>query len=251
MSQNGQSTVVRTIAKAGEPDRYLAALLAQPLQRDSLIALAAFGSEIAHIPVAAHDPMLQAIRYQWWRDALQAAQDQNTLSGNPVADAVARALRHHRLPIKSFEDIIDAWDCDQGESDPNIEGRFANAEIVTSTTLFHLAAAICGAKPTTTLRILADDAGKAYAIARSLMNQGQTASHTSSYTTCQAHLNTARHAIGTLPRNQRLAVLPLALVEPYLHLAGSNSRTRGPIIGDISPLSRIWRIWWAYSTSRP
>ena len=60
-------------ARSGEPDRYLAALLAPPAARADLLALAAFASELARVPsLVTREPTMGEIRLQWWRDALAA-----------------------------------------------------------------------------------------------------------------------------------------------------------------------------------
>ncbi len=251
MSQQHQPESIQSTAKTGEPDRYLAALLAKPPERDSLIALAAFGSEIARIPARVNDPLLRAIRLQWWRDTLLTAADAGIQSGHPVADAVASTIRLHHLPLHLFEELIDAWDGDPGATVSISEVPTGNPELITSSVLFQLSAIICGAQPSTTLSTLTDDAGLAYAISTLLLRGVQHGNCTDLETTCLTHLNAARQLVQELPRIQRLAFLPLALVQPYLRLAQSNTKTRDKYHADISPLSRIWRIWWSYCRSQP
>src|SRR4249920_224039 len=86
---------VATSARAGEPDRYLAALLAPPAARDGLLALAAFSAELGRIgQLVTREPMMGEIRLQWWRDALRP-RDSGERTGNPVADALREAMLRH------------------------------------------------------------------------------------------------------------------------------------------------------------
>ena len=84
-------------ARAGEPDRYLAALLAPPSARPHLLALAAFLGELARVPArVTREPAMGQIRLQWWRDAIAAPAGART--GNPVADALRATIRTCHLP---------------------------------------------------------------------------------------------------------------------------------------------------------
>ena len=51
--------------------------------------------------------MIGEIRLQWWRDAIEAAQS-DSLTGNPVADAVMGLIRRRGLPIDLFTHVLDA-----------------------------------------------------------------------------------------------------------------------------------------------
>ena len=66
-AQAGIDAVIAA-ARAGEPDRYLAALLAPPALRPALLALAAFSAEIRRIPLLVHEPAMAAIRAGIYRD---------------------------------------------------------------------------------------------------------------------------------------------------------------------------------------
>ena len=109
---NGASDAVAASARSGEPDRYLAALLAPPAARAHLLALAAFSSELARVPlVATREPAMGEIRLQWWRDVLEAPHA-GTLTGNPIADAVRDAAHRCALPVPLLLDVIDARQMD-------------------------------------------------------------------------------------------------------------------------------------------
>src|SRR5262249_11917100 len=105
-STDADSAAVIASARAGEPDRYLAALLSPHPQREALLALAAFSSEIRRIPLDVHEPAMGDIRLQWWRDALSLPPELR--SGHPVADAVRTVAASYQLPGHLLEGLIDA-----------------------------------------------------------------------------------------------------------------------------------------------
>lgn len=95
------------LVRSGDPDRYLATLLAPPAARDALFALYAFAHEIGRIREAVKQPLAGEIRLQWWRDAL-TGDAHGDVAGNPVAAALLDAMARYRLPQKVFIDLIDA-----------------------------------------------------------------------------------------------------------------------------------------------
>jgi acyl CoA:acetate/3-ketoacid CoA transferase alpha subunit len=110
----GASEAVAASARSGEPDRYLAALLAPPSARTHLLALAAFSSELARVPLlVTREPAMGQIRLQWWRDALEAPQA-GARTGNPIADAVRDAMQRCELPAALLRDVIEAREMDEG-----------------------------------------------------------------------------------------------------------------------------------------
>ena len=103
------ATEVAALARAGEPDRYLAALLAPPPQREALLALAAFAAELARIPRrAVREPFMGEVRLQWWRTALGLDDGGGDSGGHAVAVAMRAAVRSHDLPGATLNDMIDA-----------------------------------------------------------------------------------------------------------------------------------------------
>jgi phytoene synthase len=271
--------VVRLAARAHERDRYLSALLAPPAVRDDLVALAAFAGEIARIPAMVHEPMAGEIRLQWWRDALEAL-GRGEKSGHPVADAVGDAQTRHRLPTSLLHGIIDAHAIGLYEEpltdDPALWSFLARTEGA----MFALELRVLGRSDAIAEKA-ADDAGQAYGLARvlvelpALWGQGRTLLPESRLRAAglspadvkagiavarlwplvrelaeeaRRQLGKAREGWQRLNAGQRVALLPLALVEPYLRALERRGRDllRGPI--DILPLRRVWQLWWARRT---
>jgi phytoene synthase len=73
--------------RAADPDRYFASLFAPAALRPHLIALYAFNAEIARVAQSVREPMLGAIRLEWWRETAQGA-----AAGKPRNHDVARGL---------------------------------------------------------------------------------------------------------------------------------------------------------------
>lgn len=136
--------VVRLAARAFERDRYLAALLAPPPARQALFAIAAFGGEIGRIPVTVSEPMIGAIRLQWWRDAIEGMRVSGTRTGHPIADAIREAVRLHDLPTAPLIGFIDQ--CESGlDSFPPADDEALTLHMMkTEGALLELAAHVLG-----------------------------------------------------------------------------------------------------------
>lgn len=87
-------------------DRYLATLYAPEDRRGALSALYAFNAEIAAVRDRAREPLPGEVRLRWWGDAL--GQPAGPATGNPVADALRAAIVRHGLPLRPFEDMVEA-----------------------------------------------------------------------------------------------------------------------------------------------
>ncbi len=73
--------------RAADPDRYFSALFAPAALRPSLFALYAFHAELARVAQTVREPMLGAIRLEWWRETAEGA-----ARGKPRNHDVARGL---------------------------------------------------------------------------------------------------------------------------------------------------------------
>ena len=262
------------IAKDGEPDRYLAALLSPPAQREALLALAALSTELSRIPLRiVHEPAMGEIRLQWWRDALVLPPQLRT--GHPVADAVRKAAQDRQLPADLLEALIDARSLLLHDPSPLTDEALRNLLWKTEGTLFALGAHVVGLPASSGLHASCAAAGQAYGLVRLLLDLPRmlaagrvplakaqldsaglsaeelltNASNSRMETllgVCSAqirrNLDVARQFVATLPRTARVAFLPLALVEPYLRAL---ERSGGALLREetrVAPLSRVCRI---------
>lgn len=281
-AQNGDGTALAAAARAGEPDRHLAALLALPPQREALLALAAFAAELARIPrLVVREPLMGEIRLQWWHDALALAQDQR--AGYGVADAVRHAARSYDLPARLLDGLIEARALELGG------GTFADDRALddflwnTEGALFALATRVLGVPAGAHVEAACRAAGQAYGMARLLFTlahslaQGripfaETAIAKAGASAQELLAGTAgtgvgglldayrvqiRHSLGgarrlaaELPRGSRIAFLPLALVEPYVRAQERAARLSLREEARIAPLTRVSRIAAAYVFGR-
>ncbi len=81
------------VARAGDPDRWLASLYWPAEARRHVHALLAFSVEIARVREAVSQPMLGEMRFQWWRDAIA----NEAPGGNPLAEALIDTLQRFNL----------------------------------------------------------------------------------------------------------------------------------------------------------
>jgi len=273
---------VRVAARAYERDRYLAALLAPRTLQPDLIALAAFGGEVARIPAFVSEPMMGEVRLRWWRDALAAAATGDS-TGHPVADAAGAAVRRHRLPTGLLEGYIEATARRFYETAPADDDVLRSFLADTEGALFALTwRVLAGAEGGSEPEPLAM-AGQAYGLARlvhefpAVLAQGRTLiprsrlnnrglgvealcsgvrPHDTAALLAEVAADARRNLAAVAPtlsraaRPLRTALLPIALVEPYLRFQQRGNLNRPDRTADVSPLTRVWRIWWAHRTGR-
>ncbi len=273
MADGATVEAVIASARAGEPDRYLAALLAPPAARDGLLALAAFSSELGRIgQLVTRESMMGEIRLQWWRDAL-ASPDSATRTGNPIADVLREVVVRHALPTPLLLGMIDAHASDlQAEpfaTEAALDQYLADGEAAQ----FNLAARIARGPAGADLEAAGAAAGRGYGLVRLLLGLPQALSQgrlplpracleragiddmpgepdrvkvaalmSSLSAEVRANLGAARQHVAKLPREPRVAFLPLALVEPYLRALERPGRNPLRDLVEIAPLQRVWRI---------
>jgi phytoene/squalene synthetase len=88
--------------------RYLASLLAPPGVRPALFALYAFDHEISRVRRLVSEPMAGLIRFQWWRDAIDAIAAGRPAPAHPVAQALQQAWGGLEPSRQRLEAAIDA-----------------------------------------------------------------------------------------------------------------------------------------------
>jgi phytoene synthase len=268
-----RSDTVRRIARAGDPDRALAALFAPREARDDLFALYAFNVELARIPEQVSEPDLGAIRLQWWREAIEQA-EKSEATGHPVADAFGAAIRRHALSRERIAALIDARELDVRTK---IMPDWASLQSYlhdTAGTLFMLAAQSVGA-PDRALQSASSAAGMAYGLTglmralplhaargrvylpadalkrhgispeRALLRdtgEGLLAVLAELRDKAREALGEARHHIADLDERSRTTFLPLSLVVPYLAVLEKKGRDPLRQVADINSLYRLWRL---------
>jgi NADH dehydrogenase [ubiquinone] 1 alpha subcomplex assembly factor 6 len=90
------------------PGRYLATLFAPAGVRPALFGLYAFDHEIAKVRHVVSEPMAGLIRFQWWRDALDAIAAGDPAPAHPVAQALQDAWPRLAIARSRLDAAIDA-----------------------------------------------------------------------------------------------------------------------------------------------
>jgi 15-cis-phytoene synthase len=259
------AAIVRGEARDLDHDRYLAALLAPAPARDALMTVAAFHGEISRIPTSVREPAMGAIRLQWWRDTAggDAAADQ---TGSPVAARLRHAIESGALPLAEVLSIVDAYEtllqpgvlADAAALDAFLDESQGAA--------FRLSARILGVEDGEVREIIGA-AAQSYGRVQLLRalpllfakghNPFALEPAQDWAPVVQPILAATRRSLAEVRRlmpvaslTLRTAILPVALVEPYLAaLERLGSRIASEQAG-ISPLSRVWRIYVAKRRGR-
>jgi phytoene synthase len=252
---------VMAAARAGEPDRFVAALLAPSEVRDDLLALAAFCAELRRIPDAVAEPMMGEVRLQWWRDAMAAAP---APTGHPIADAWIAAIARHGLPTDTLNALTEARAFDLYD-DPMADRMAFEAYLDrTEGFAFDLAVRMLTGRPAThdhrvaasqgfgLVRLLAELPRRRNALPfdlttrgdGSLTDDGRDLFDRLVQQARDAHA-TLRRSAGRMDRSLRAAFLPTAIVPTYLRHIQRRDREplRDPIHMD--PTLRMVRLAWA------
>ena len=146
--------------RAADPDRYFSALFAPAPQRPFLFTLYAFHAEVARVAETVREPMLGAIRLEWWRETAQAA-SQGNARNHDVARGLVSLFAERDVALADLEALIAARAFD---SSADRMADFAGLEAYvdsTSAALMRVASKLLGGGPEPLLR----EAGLAYGLA--------------------------------------------------------------------------------------
>jgi phytoene synthase len=253
--------------------RYASTLFVPSAQRRSLLALYAFNVEISRVREQVSQPLPGEIRLQWWSDMLDGA-GHGEVEGNPVAAELLRSIQQARLPVERLSRLIDEHQFDlYNDAMPTmaaLEG-YAND---TSSTLFSLAARICGSA-SDEIEHVARHAGLAQGITHVMASLPLDASRRQLFVPLQVleshglgmeevfagkltpqlrvaldqliedarqHLKTAYALLNDVPDGARVAFLPLACVARDLdRLSRADCDPFMPYA--TSRLRTLWTLW--------
>lgn len=256
MQPASQFEVLRDAARSAAPDHYLSALLAPRHARDDLIVLAAFLGETARIPGIVTEPMMGEIRLQWWRDALADGMASGS-SGHPVADALVEMIGRRRLDMQDFISVLDARSSELEAGPTRRDLDLTRFLADTDGTAFRLASEIIEVADRALVAPLFAAAGEAYGLARLLAVSRAKADPGEMFGTRASHLHErarakyaeTRQLSQAAPRGVIAAILPVALVGPYLRGFEDvdHQERRRPTL---SPLARVTRLWLAHIMGR-
>jgi phytoene synthase len=263
-------------ARLGEPDRYVAALLAPAAARPGLIALAAFCAELRRIPRLVREPMMGEMRLQWWRDVLAAAPSTGPI-GHPLADALTATVADYRLPVPILTAMTEgrAFDLyrDPMPDRATLEAYLGKLDGAHAELALRILADGSGAADAGSLAV-ANSAGRIYGLSRLLydlpdwLGRGHTplpsdlVDGAAGGQDAPAEVDWPHVAagIGALaddaemragptwrsaavwPAALRNCVLPLAMVRPYARAARQMAADGFRVRHEVVPIGRMWRL---------
>ena len=132
------------IVRAADKDRFLSALFGPAEHRGALYALYAFNVEVARIRDRVKEPLAGEVRLQWWREALSGERPIEA-RGHPVACALVEVIGRYGLPLRLFDELIEARRFDLGDEAPGSLDQIERYAGHTSSNLIELAARVLGA----------------------------------------------------------------------------------------------------------
>lgn len=268
MTSPGELDEIRGLARTFEYDRYLTALLMPRAGREGLVLLAAFAGELRRIPDLVTEPMIGAIRFQWWRDALESAAglaDGAALTGNPLADGLIAAVRRHELPWGLLQGMIDAEETALDAAPFNDSGEARQHLVKSEAALFELSGLVAGGNAP---RAVWTEAGIAYGafrralayeerrqrgaqtfLGRDVADPGRDAEGAGR----RWFEGLARESLAALRAKRsdcdaatRRILLPLAIIEPSFRRSSRAGVSPASAAGTPSPLARAARLLWAH-----
>jgi phytoene/squalene synthetase len=149
--------------RAADPDRYFSALFAPAPRRPLLLALYAFNTELARVAETAREPMLGAIRLEWWRETAEAA-SKGAPRNHDVARGLALLLAEKAIALADLEALIAARAFDaSAEQFADFAALEAHVD-ATSGAVMRLAARILGGDPVAGVEQTLREAGLAYGL---------------------------------------------------------------------------------------
>ena len=178
-------------------DLYLCHLFAMAEKRGALLTLYHLYADVARIPASVSDPMVGAIRLQWWRDLLNAV-----ANGDGRGTPVGEALLINPLPKDMVIPLIDGREAALSKGTRGVDELQDEAQTV-GPALMRLACQICGEDaPDKLLKT----AGTGFELIRLAPTGGDDVAE-------RAHglLRDAACDFNGLPRRQRKALLPVFL----------------------------------------
>ena len=272
-------THCETLVRAGDKDRFLAALFAPAAHRPAVFSLYAFNLEIARIREVARGPLAGEIRLQWWNDVL-LGEGRSEAAGHPVVAALLATVAKYGLDRRRLTALVNARRFDLYDEPMQTLADLETYADAVSANLIALCAQILDADEVD-IGELAHHAGNAQALAGLLIAFAVHARHGQLYVPLELleshgagrqdvvgdqppalkrasgalraalaelrliarrHLGQARDLMRTAPAAVKPAFLPVALVPAMLARMERNDYDPfAPV--EITPWRRQWLIW--------
>ena len=183
-------------------DLYLCHLFVPAAKRDAVLTLYHLYADIARIPSSVSEPMVGAIRLQWWRDLLAAVAEGET-RGTPIGEA----LLVHPLPADAVMPLIDGREAALPEGTRSLEELEQEAAAV-GPAFLRLSCSLLQVEADTAVieADLIEQAGTGFELMRLVPPRGEAVAARAA-----ALLTEACIAFNRLPRARRKALLPAFL----------------------------------------
>jgi 15-cis-phytoene synthase len=256
-------------------DRWLASLFVPQDRRRHIHAVYAFNCEMARVNELVSEPLLGEIRFQWWREALEGANQGDALA-NPVSAALLDTMARFDLPTRTLLELIGARTGElYGERLASLAALGAYLQ-ATCAHLFRLAALIVDRERAAAGLEASQSAGFAYGLAGLmralpwLRAQGALfvpsellqargvaldefaagraspavrAALADMRALARRHLDQFTAGLDSLPDKCKPAFLPACLCEPYLQLMEGRGYDPFKTIIELPQWRRQWIIW--------
>jgi len=131
------------LLQRGDPDRFLAVMTGKPAARAALLPLYALNLELARASGASQEPLIGAMRLQFWRDQLTDIYAGKMTYKHEVTAPLADVIHAANLPAALFKQMIDGWQATLENPSPDAQSLTRH----TSGTLMVLAGLALGAGP--------------------------------------------------------------------------------------------------------
>jgi 15-cis-phytoene synthase len=257
------------LVRATDRDRFIASLFAPADRRPALHALYAFDVELARVRDVAHTALPGEIRLQWWSEAINRERD-GEANANPVASALLATIERYRFPREPLLDLVEARRFDLYEDPMRTVADLEAYLRRTSSLVISLAASVLSGAE---CELVAAPAGIASGLAQILRafplhvarrqlymptdmldrhkvhlhdvfagrsSPGLAATFAELRDIARLHLTMAGRELKVLPREALPALLPLAVIRPWLHRS-ERSDPFAPV--ELAPWRRQWLIW--------
>lgn len=263
------------LLRTEDRDRWLACLFAPEARRPHLHALYAFNLELARIRELVSDPTPGEIRMQWWRDAL-CGEGRGDVGSHPVAAALIDTVQRFNLPVQALKDLIEGRSFDLYDDPMPTLGDLEGYCGETSSALIRMCAIVLADGRNPGGVDAAGHGGVAYAMTGLLRALPWHAARGQIYlpgdllgeygVSCQdvtagkatkgllaaladmrgqarRHLHAAEAAAASLVPEARPALLPIALVEPYLAQMEKSGYEPFKTVIELPQWRRQWALW--------
>ncbi len=222
-------------------NRALSARFAPNEKRRGLVQFCALDAELAKIPYQTSDPLLQRIRTQFWREALFEQEG----AGHQLASEMITTFKADQHLLETLEDLIITHEHYHGieETPTSSLELYCKRQSV----LFKLATTYLVGISDQMDPSFYEQCGTAYGSAHFLcINNSQPREVKEEIENVYQQAKSAYAAVmadlASLVPPVRAAVLPLALVPPYLDLFQTSDKVQNQPF-DLHPARKAWILW--------